>query len=288
MQNNTILRLALPKGRMQAAVFDLLRDAGLPVSADGRDYRPRLRLPGIDAKILKPQSIVEMLSTGSRDLGFAGADWVAELDSKAVEVLDTGLNPVSIVAAAPSALLKEGKLPDRPLVVASEYFRLSKEWIKRKGIDAQLLRSYGATEVLPPEDADCIIDNSSTGATLRDNGLEVIETIMHSSSRLYASPQAWAQPAKRKIIDDLLLHLSAVLEARRRVLLELNVSRDCVEAVVNRLPCMREPTLSPLHGELGFAIKAAVPRSKLWELIPELKALGGSDLVVTEISQIVE
>ncbi|MHC5064926.1 MAG: ATP phosphoribosyltransferase [Planctomycetota bacterium] len=288
MNNNQNIRLALPKGRMQAGVFDLLRDAGLPVAADGRDYRPRLRLPGIDAKILKPQSIVEMLSAGSRDLGFAGADWVAELGSEAVEVLDMGLNPVSIVAAAPASLLEDGQLPERPLVLASEYRRLSMQWIERRGIDARFVRSYGATEVLPPEDADCIIDNSATGSTLRDNGLKVIDTIMTSSTRLYASQQAWAQPAKRKIIDDLLLHLSAVLEARRRVLLELNVAGECVEAVVNCLPCMREPTLSPLHGEAGFAIKAAVPRSKLWELIPELKELGGTDLVVTELSQIVE
>lgn len=288
MTDSTTLRLALPKGRMQAGVFDLLRDAGLPVAANGRDYRPRLRLPGFEAKILKPQSIVEMLSAGSRDLGFAGADWVAELGSEAIELLDTGLNPVKIVAAAPDAILEKGQLPKRRLVIASEYRRLSQDWIEARGLDARFVRSYGATEVLPPEDADCIIDNSATGSTLQDNGLQIIATLMPSSTRLYASPQAWADPERRKIIDDLLLHISAVLEARRRVLLELNVAQDCVEAIVSRLPCMREPTLSPLHSERGFAVKAAVPRSKLWELIPELKALGGTDLVVTEISQIVE
>ena len=99
------LKLALPKGRMQAGVLELLADAGLPVHVDERSYRPRLHLPGIDAKLLKPQNIVEMLLAGSRDLGFAGADWVAELGpelgAEPIELLDTGLDPVRIVAPRP-------------------------------------------------------------------------------------------------------------------------------------------------------------------------------------------
>src|SRR5688572_27239338 len=95
----SVLRLALPKGRMQAGVFALLAGAGIQVCTDGRAYRPHVSLTGIDAKILKPQSILEMLHAGSRDLGFAGADWVRELGANVVEVLDTGLDPVRLVAA---------------------------------------------------------------------------------------------------------------------------------------------------------------------------------------------
>src|SRR6187549_827334 len=107
----TLVRLALPKGRMQEAVVRLLADAGIELSADERGYRPRLSLPGFETKLLKPQNAVEMLHVGSRDVGFAGADWVAELGAELVEVLDTGFNPVRLVAAAPAALLVAGDLP---------------------------------------------------------------------------------------------------------------------------------------------------------------------------------
>ena len=98
------LRLALPKGRMQEAVLALLADAGIRVTPTARGYRPAVSLSDCEAKILKHQNIVEMLELGSRDVGFAGADWVEELDADVVELLDTGLDPVSVVAAAPTGL----------------------------------------------------------------------------------------------------------------------------------------------------------------------------------------
>ena len=71
-------RLGLPKGRMEQAVLTLLADAGIRVRPSARGYRPDVSLPGAEAKMLKPQNIVEMLALGSRDIGFAGSDWVAE------------------------------------------------------------------------------------------------------------------------------------------------------------------------------------------------------------------
>ncbi len=70
-------------------------------------------------------------------------------------------------------------------------------------------------------------------------------------------------------------------------MLEVNVSQANLEAVVKVLPCMREPTISPLHGSGGFAVKAAVPRETLPTLIPDIKAKGGTDIVVSNLSQIV-
>lgn len=282
------LRLALPKGRMQEGVFKLLTDAGISVGADPRGYRPRVGLPNTVCKILKPQSIVEMLHLGSRDVGFAGADWVEELGVELVEILDTGLDPVKLVAAAPVDLLDEGhKLPRRRLVIASEYERLTRRWIEKQGLDAEFVRSYGATEVFPPEDADCIVDNTATGSTLTANRLEIIDTLMHSSTRLYAHPEALENRSRRERIEHLALLLRSVLDARRRVMVEVNVTADKLEEVVRVLPSMREPTIARLHGEDGYAVKAAVPRAELVKLIPLIKARGGTDVVVTPISQIV-
>ncbi|MBW2261363.1 MAG: ATP phosphoribosyltransferase [Deltaproteobacteria bacterium] len=285
--NGNILRLALPKGRMQAGVLGLLTDAGIDVRVQDRGYRPSVSLAGLEVKVLKPQNIVKMLGHGSRDAGFAGADWVAELGADLVEILDTGLDPVRMVAAAPEDLLASGKLPRRRLVVASEYETLTGRWIERAGIDASTVRSYGATEVFPPEDADLIVDLVATGSTLRANKLVVVDEIMASSTRLYASPGALEDPGKKRLLDKIVMLLGSVLEARQRVMVEVNVPGDRLEAVIEVLPCMREPTMSPLYGGGGYAVKAAVPRDQLPEVIPEIKRCGGTDVVVTRLVQIV-
>lgn len=282
-----LVRLALPKGRMQDGVLALLTDAGISIRQGARSYRPDTTLPDHEVKMLKPQSIVEMLHLGSRDVGFAGADWAAELGANLVELVDTGLDPVRLVAAAPVALLVDGALPARRLVVASEYARLTKDWILRQNIDATFVRSYGATEVYPPEDADLIVDNTATGSTLAANGLRILEDLMTSSTRLYAHPRSLEDPARREAIETLVMLVRSVLEARRRVMVEVNVSADRLEGLVAVLPCMREPTIAKLHGDTGYAVRAAVPRRDLPRVIPEIKRQGGTDIVVTELAQIV-
>ncbi len=285
--DESTLRLAIPKGRMEQSVTRLLADAGIHLTQTVRSYRPHISIPNCEVKILKPQSIVEMLHAGSRDLGFAGADWVAELDGSLVELLDTGLDPVRVVVAAPAALLVDGRLPERPLVVASEYEHLSRRWIAGRCPQAAFVRSYGATEVFPPEDADLIIDNTATGSTLAANSLQIVDELMRSSTRLYANPRALEQPARRRAIDDLVLLVRSVLEARLRVMVEVNVAPERLDAVLAVLPCMRQPTVSQLAGGAGFAVKAAVPRADLPAVIPRLKAQGGEDVVVTRLAQIV-
>lgn len=281
------IHVAIPKGRIQKGVTDLLSDAGLHLRSGHREYRPSSSIGGFEVKLLKPQNIVEMLSACSRDIGFVGADWVAELDGDLIEMMDTGLDPVTIVAAAPEKLLIDGALPARRLVIASEYENLAKSWIGRRQLDAVFVRSFGATEVFPPEDADVIIDNSATGDTLIANKLLVVDRLLESSTRLYSSPKALDNPAKKERIESLVLSLQSVLDARNRAMVELNVTEDFLEAVISILPRMREPTIASLHGGSGLAVKAAVPRAALPELLPALKERGATDIVVSRLEQII-
>lgn len=284
------VHLALPKGRMERGVLELLAAAGIGIRTDARAYRPRLSLPVFETKLLKPQNLVAMLQQGSRDVGFAGADWVAERGAELVELLDTGLDPVRIVAAAPAELVENGRLRaprGRPLVVCSEYERLAREWMRSLGGEALFVRSYGATEVFPPEDADVIVDNTATGATLAANGLVEVAEVMTSSTRLYANPRALDDPDRRAPIEALVVCLRAVLAARSRAMVELNVAAADLDRVVAALPCMRQPTVSSLHAGAGYAVRAAVPRRELPVLVPRLKALGAADVVVSGCEQIV-
>ena len=197
------LRLGLPKGRMQESVFALLKEAGIEIRSSGRSYRPTLSLPGFEVKILKPQNIVEMLHEGSRDLGFAGKDWVEELGVELDLMLETGLEPVRLVAAAPSSVLVNGALPERSLVVASEYERLTRRWFKKRNGRDHFVHAHGATEVFPPDDADCIVDNTATGATLQANNLIIVDELMQSSTCLYANPTVKQDEAGRAKLSEM-------------------------------------------------------------------------------------
>ncbi len=286
-QTEHTIRFAIPKGRMYEGVAKLMGEAGINIQTSSRDYRPRISLPGYDMKILKPRAIIEMLNLGARDLGFAGADWVAEDSADLVELLDTGLDRVRLVAAVPERS-NEDELLNRPgAIVASEYVNVTQRWIDQKGYNANLIRSYGATEVLPPEDADCIIDNTATGSTLDANNLRIIDELMISTTRVYASKSAMQSPINREQIECFVLLVRSVLEARKRVMLELNVSSKNLEAVIDILPCMRQPTVAPMHNSNGFAVKVAVLREQLTEVIPLIKTRGGSDIIVTQPGLIV-
>ncbi|MEM6732345.1 MAG: ATP phosphoribosyltransferase, partial [Myxococcota bacterium] len=129
--------------------------------------------------------------------------------------------------------------------------------------------------------------NTATGSTLKANNLRIVDTVMTSSTRLYANPRALENAEKRERIETLQLLLRSVLEARSRVMIECNVGAKQLESVVEVLPCMRHPTIASLHHEEGYAVKAAVSRSVLPTLIPEIKARGGSDIVVSDLQQIV-
>jgi len=233
-----------------------------------------------------------MLVQGSRDLGFAGYDWVVELglEGKVVELMDTKMDPVRVVAASPDKdiLAKGVGRGGRKLVVASEYTTITENWIKEKGLDATFLKTWGATESLPPEDADIIVDNTATGSTLRANGLHILETVMTSSTRIFASKAAVADPAKKGELDKLIMLLTSVLAARQRKMVTFNLEKGHdVDDIISKLPCARIPTVSELYHGGGWAVQVAVPSKEVPSLIPAIKAWGGSDVVVTSIAQLV-
>lgn len=281
------IRLALPKGRMYDQVVSLLKGAGISVRQSARGYRPIISLPNFTTKLLKPRDVIGMLKVGARDMGFAGEDWIQETGTELVELLDTGLNPVRLVVAAPTEILENGKLPSRKIVIATEYPMLAKQWVTENGVDAEILQTFGATEVFPPEDADCIIDNTATGSTLRANGLQIIDDVMTSSTRLYASKEAVADPERKKVIDDFVLLIDAVLQARSRVMMDMNVQQKDLDAVLAVLPSLQRPTVSPLSDSDWLAIRSAIPRKELAAVIPKLKTAGASSIVTSTVEQLI-
>jgi len=286
MNSNNKLRILIPKGRIYDKVAQLFSDAGFPLALADRTYRPLIEVDWMDVKIMKPQNVAELLEMGSHDAGFTGTDWVEESGANVAEILDLGFDKVKIVAAVPFEL-DEAALLSKNLVVATEYVNISERWLKNAGYKYRILRTYGATEVFPPDDADMIIDNTSSGQTLRDNRLKIIGTLLKSSTRFIASHSAMENPAKREKIEELAMLFRAVLDGRDRVMLEMNVPKDCFDAVVKGLPAMRSPTVAPLFGDQGYAVKIAVKKSEVSTIIPHLKKLGALDIVEYDLRKVV-
>jgi len=175
----------------------------------------------------------------------------------------------------------------RRIVAATEYVNLAERWLKAGSWQFRLLRTFGATEVFPPDDADMIIDNTSSGQTLRDNGLKIIATLLESSTRFIASKAAMADKEKRGRIEELAMLFKAVLDGRDRVMLEMNVPKAKFQEMVAGLPAMRSPTVAPLYGDEGYAVKIAVKRGEVSYLIPRLKKMGATDIVEYDLRKVV-
>jgi ATP phosphoribosyltransferase len=278
------LKIIIPKGRLHGQVVDLLNDCGYGIETDERVYIPRVVDAEIEAKLLKPQNMPRLIELGSHDAAFCGHDWVKETAADVVEILDLGFNPVKIVAAAPIAF--RGKKRG-PIVVASEYEMLARGFLEKRYRKYIFIRTFGATEVFPPDDADIIIDNMASGRTLKEHGLKVIATLLLSSTRFIANRQALRDPFKRDKIEQMKTLFKAVLDARERVMLEMNVAENKLAAVIKVLPCMRAPTISPLFGGKGYAVKTAIKKHEAARLINLLKKIGASDILESEFRKVV-
>ncbi|TKJ32227.1 MAG: ATP phosphoribosyltransferase [Planctomycetes bacterium B3_Pla] len=283
-----ILRMILPKGHPGEKVVELLGRIGLRFSAADRSYRPACSDGEVEAKFLRPQNIPRLVELGRHDCGFTGLDWVVEENADVVELMDLGLDPVRIVAAVPEELVRSADYASRELVVASEYRKITMDYIEKKKLNCVFVQSYGATEALPPEDADMIIENTSTGTTLEENRLVIVEEIMKSTTRFICNKEALEDQWKKRKLDEICMLMKGALNADRRVLLEMNVPGECFEAVVAALPCMKAPTVSGLHNEEGYAVKAAVPVDEVPGLIPKLKEMGARDILEYKLEKIVE
>ncbi len=279
------LRILLPKGRIYENVAELFSGAGISISLPERAYRPSVNQDDLETKEMNPQNNGKMLELAAHAEGYTGRDGREETSANVEEIMDLQFDRVRIVAAVPEAV-DDGALMSRRIIVATEYEQIAKRWLERRGFKYLVVRTYGATEVFPPDDADMIVDNTSSGRTLAENGLRIIDTLMTSSTCMFASKAALADPAKKRKIMELKMLFEAVLDARDRVMLEMNVCRARFEDLVKGLPSMRSPTVAPLYGDDGYAVKIAVRKSEVPVLMPKLKSLGATDILEYQLRKV--
>jgi len=285
------LKILLAKGRIYESVYELLSDVGISIHLPDRTYFPTTNQEDLAFQVVKPQIVSLLLANNKADMGFSGKDWVYEngCQDDVVEIMDLGFDPVRIVAAIPEARDFE-KLLKGQVTIATEYQALSKKWVEEKKIDGTIFRTWGTSEGFVQDNDDSIaqilIDNTSTGSSLKANRLKIVDTLMESSTRMYASKTAMADPEKKQKIMELKMLFETVLNARSRVMLEMNCAEDKFDTLIKGIPSMKSPTVSPLFGGNGYAIKIAVKKSEVPTLLPKLQSLGATDIVEYELRKV--
>ncbi len=290
-----MLKVVIPKGSLEEQTLRLLEAADLAVRrSSNRDYHGSIDDERIErVSLLRPQEIPTYVQDGLFDIGITGQDWIAETAAD-VEVLatlsyaksGTGHGTRVVLAVPNEHVANSASEIPAGTRISTEFMHLTERYFAELGIDVKVVWSFGATEAKVPEIVDAIVDITETGSTLRAHGMKIIETLLESQPVLVANRTAAADPSKRAAMDDVTTLLLGALRAESRVLIKLNVTETELAKVLEVVPAMKAPTVSPLS-EGGYAIETVVEKRLVNTLIPQLKAAGATDILELPISKIV-
>ncbi len=289
-QNKIVL--ALPKGSLQESTFSMMKKAGFTLRTGSRSYIPSVDDPEIEARLIRAQEISRYVEQGVLDAGLTGHDWVVENQSDVHEVANlvyakVGLKPVRWVVAVPNgspitcAKDLEGKR------IATEAVGLTRQYLEKHGVKAEVEFSWGATEVKAPELVDAIVEITETGSSLRANNLKIIDTVLESTTRLIANHTSWQDPWKRKKIEQIAMLLQGALAAESKVLIKLNVQQDNLDKVVTLLPGLHAPTVNQLATSGWFSVESVMDEPIVREIIPALKEAGAEGIIELGLNKVV-
>lgn len=294
-----MLRIAIPKGSLEKMTLNLFQQAGLPiVRPNDRNYNPVINDDRISEVGMYPaEEIPGFIESGKYDLGITGWDWIVETESRVHEIADLryskgGWNEIRLVLATneldPVNDPKEIKPGSR---VVTEYPQITRKFFDQLGVRVRIIPSAGATEAKVPMMAEYLTDITETGATLRQHGKKILETILTSSTRLIASPEAWKDSKKRIAIHEIAEMLMSVVRAAGKVLIKMNVKAEDLEGLLAFLPSMRSPTISPLFNrdeeKLWYAVETVAERSKLNTVLSNIRKMGAVDILVMNVEKII-
>lgn len=284
--------LGLPKGSLQESTFAMLKKAGYTITAGSRSYVPIVDDPEIEARLIRAQEISRYVEQGLLDAGLTGYDWIVENRSDVQEVAELvyakqGLRPVRWVLAVPNNSPIQSVKDLEGKRIATEAVGLTKQYLARHGVQAEVEFSWGATEVKAPDLVDAIVEITETGSSLRANNLRVVDTVLESTTRFIANKKAWQDGWKRQKIQKLALLMKGALAAETKVLLKLNAAAERLEDVVKLLPALHSPTVMPLHGGGWYAVETVVDEAVVRELIPNLKAAGAEGIIELSLNKVI-
>lgn len=286
------LKLGIPKGSLQELTVRLFEKAGFAINVSSRSYFPSIDDDEIEAVLFRAQEMSRYVESGIIDCGITGRDWVLENNSKVVKVAELvyskqSLKPVRWVLAVPEASSIRSVKDLKGKTVATELVNVTKSYLKKKGVKADVEFSWGATEVKTRMGVDAIVEVTETGASLRANGLRIVDTLCESTTQFIANKKVWQNSWKRKKIEKIVLLLRGAILAARMVGLKMNVSKANLNKVLKILPAMKNPTVAPLSKKGWFDIDTIIDEEVVKEIIPLLKKSGASGIIEYPLNKVI-
>ena len=295
--SENVLKLGLPKGSLQDATVDLLKKAGWSIYVSSRSYRPSSDDPELAMRLLRAQEIGRYVGQGFLDCGITGRDWVAENGADVEVICDLQYSratskPTRWVLVVPEDSPIQSVADLQGKRIATEAIGITKNYLKERGVEAEVEFSWGATEVKVPELVDAIVDITETGNSLRANKLRIVDTLMLSYPQFVSSKQAYANPWKREKMARMALLLQGALEARDKVGLKMNVPEPQLHSLIENLPSLKRPTVSPLASlggerEKWVAIETVIDEKVVRKIIPQLKEHGAEGIIEYPLNKLV-
>ncbi|ERH02624.1 MAG: ATP phosphoribosyltransferase [Halonotius sp. J07HN6] len=241
--------------------------------------------PEVTVLFARAADIPEYVADGAAAVGITGLDQERESGTDLDELVDLEFGQCRLVLAAPEdgAISEPAQLAGK--TVATEFPRITREYFDEQGIDTEIVEVTGATELTPHvEMADAIVDITSTGTTLAVNRLAIIDEVLDSSVRLFARPET----ADDEKVQQLVTAFESVLAADDKRYLMMNVASEDLDAVKEVIPGLGGPTVMDVAGSDDVAVHVVVDEREVFEVINDLKAVGASGILVTEIERLVE
>lgn len=286
------LKLALPKGSLQEATFKMFKKAGFNITLDTRSYFPKIDDEEIEITLIRAQEIGRYVEKGIIDAGITGKDWVEEARADVVYVENLlyakqGINKVRWVLAVPedSKIKSVKNLQNKR--IATELVEVTKNYLEKNKVKAEVEFSWGATEVKPPRLCDAIVELTETGASLQANKLKIIDTVMESTTFLIANKNSWKNKWIKEKIKNLALLLKGALNAEEKVGLKMNVPKKVVNKIISILPALKTPTISPLADENWVALEVIIDEKIVREIIPKLKKVGAQGIIEYPLNKVI-
>jgi ATP phosphoribosyltransferase len=286
------LRIGLPKGSLQDATVAMLKKAGYSVIVNSRSYIPAINDPELEGLLIRAQEMSRYVEEGLLDVGITGKDWVLENASDVIEVADLaygkqGMKPVKWVVAVPNDSKIKTVKDLEGTHIATEAVNLTKSYLKKHGVKAEVEFSWGATEVKAPRLVDAIVELTETGSSLRANNLRIVDVVTESTTKLIANKDSWKDAWKRKKTENFAMLLLGAIAAEEKVGLKMNVPEESLKRILSELPALRNPTISQLSKAGWFALDTIIDESVVREIIPALKKHGAEGIIEYPLNKVI-
>lgn len=285
--------LGIPKGSLQESTINLFRQSGWRISLTSRNYFPEVNDPEISCAICRAQEMSRYVESGTFDAGLTGRDWILENDSEVVVVADLIYSKVSqrparwVLAVPYDSPVKE--LKDlKGKRIATELVNFTRRYFSDQNIEVEVEFSWGATEAKVITGlCDAIVEVTETGATMRANGLRIVQDLMQSNTQFIANHATWEDPWKREKIEQIALLLQGALRAEELVGLKMNVPKEKLNIVMEALPSLNAPTIAHLYQSDWLSVETVVSKRIVRELVPRLLKKGAEGIIEYPLNKVI-